>query len=69
MSNSQGGSMPRLLSREELSDVLRISIRHISRFVSEGKLKPIRLGRRVLFSDSEVTRFLESQQNERIDEV
>jgi excisionase family DNA binding protein len=60
-------SVEQLLTLLELADQLKISPHTIRKFVRDGRLKPTRICRRLLFSPSEVRRFLETclQENAR----
>jgi excisionase family DNA binding protein len=53
--------VPRLLTKDEACDLLRISPRSIDRLRSDGKLRALKLGDRVLFSPDELQRLLDAQ--------
>jgi excisionase family DNA binding protein len=52
--------IPQLLTLLELAEKLRVSPHTVRSWVKKGKLQPVRLCRRLLFSPDEVTRFLAS---------
>ncbi|MDG6831991.1 helix-turn-helix transcriptional regulator [Glaesserella parasuis] len=47
---------------KELIALLKISRTTIDKHVKEGRLQKIKMGKRTLFSASEINRFLQSQQ-------
>lgn len=51
-------TLPRLLTLIEVAQVLSLSPHTIRSFVKRGKLRPVRICRRLLFAPDEVTRFL-----------
>lgn len=55
-------SMGRLLTLLEVADMLRVSPHTIRAWVRKGRLQPVRICRRLLFSQQEVTRFLAEAQ-------
>jgi excisionase family DNA binding protein len=57
-------SVEQLLTLSELADTLKVSPHTVRKFVREGRLKPLRICRRLLFSPSEIRRFLETCQQE-----
>lgn len=48
----------RLLTLVEVSDMLRVSRHTVRSWVRQGRLKPLRICRRLLFSEQEVMRFI-----------
>ena len=50
--------VPRLLTLHDLAETLRVSPHTVRSWVKQGKLRPIRLCRRLLFHPDEVARFL-----------
>ena len=52
--------MEALLSVERAAEVLGISVWTIRRYVSTKKLRPVRIGRRVLLEESELRRVVEA---------
>lgn len=52
--------IPQLLTLLELAERLRVSPHTVRSWVKKGKLQPVRLCRRLLFSPDEVARFLAS---------
>jgi excisionase family DNA binding protein len=48
----------RLLTLIEVSDLLRVSPHTIRAWVRKGRLRPVRICRRLLFDPAEVSRFL-----------
>lgn len=52
-------TMDKLYTIKETSDVLRISRANLYRLITDGKLKPLKLGKRTLFEESELNRFIE----------
>lgn len=64
--DAKGGEnhMRALRSVEEAAGLLGISKWTVRSYIREGKLRPVRLGRRVLLSEDELERFVnESQQS------
>ena len=51
-------SVPQLLTLLELAERLRVSPHTVRSWVRKGKLRPVRLCRRLLFRPDEVARFL-----------
>jgi len=51
-------SLHRLLTLVEVADLLRVSPHTIRAWIRGGKLQPVRLCRRLLFSRSEILRLL-----------
>jgi len=49
-----------LLSKKEVCRLLPISESTLNRLLRDGKIRPVRIGRRVLFEEEEVRRFIES---------
>jgi excisionase family DNA binding protein len=49
-----------LYSRNEAAKALRISIDTLNRLTSSGRLRPCRIGRRVLFSEDAINEFIHS---------
>lgn len=48
----------RLLTLAEVADRLRLSPHTVRAFVKKGKLSPVRICRRLLFSQDELARFI-----------
>lgn len=51
-------SLPRLFSLLEVAEQLRVSPHTVRKWVKKGKLRPVRVCRRLLFDPNEVARFL-----------
>lgn len=51
-------SVPRLLTLLEVADLLRISPHTVRAWVRKGRLHPVRICRRLLFSPETVRRFV-----------
>jgi excisionase family DNA binding protein len=51
-------NVPQLLTLLVLARMLCVSPHTVRKWVREGKLRPVRICRRLLFSPDEVTRFL-----------
>jgi len=49
-----------LLNKKEVCKVLFISESSLNRLLRAGRIRPVRIGRRVLFEEEEVRRFIES---------
>jgi predicted DNA-binding transcriptional regulator AlpA len=50
----------RYLTKDELAGVLRVSVRTITTYMSQGLLpQPLQLGRKLLWSEDTVTQFLQ----------
>jgi excisionase family DNA binding protein len=52
----------KLYTRKETAKLLRISQVHLWRIVQQGKLQPVYIGNRQLFSQAELERFCGVQQ-------
>jgi len=51
-------AIPRLLTLLEVADRLRVSPHTVRSWVRNGRLRPVRVCRRLLFEPAEVIRFL-----------
>jgi excisionase family DNA binding protein len=51
-------TVPQLLTLAEVSETLRVSSHTVRAWVRHGKLTPVRICRRLLFSPDELVRFL-----------
>jgi excisionase family DNA binding protein len=51
-------STPRLLTLLEVADLLRVSPHTVRAWVRKGRLQPVRICRRLLFSPEVVARFV-----------
>ncbi len=51
-------TLPRLLTLLEVADLLRISPHTVRAMCRQGRLRPVRLCRRLLFSADEIARLL-----------
>jgi len=51
-------TIPRLLSLSEVADLLRVSPHTVRAWVRKGRLQPVRICRRLLFSPDAVSRFV-----------
>jgi excisionase family DNA binding protein len=51
-------AIPRLLTLLEVADLLRVSEHTIRAWVRRGRLQPVRLCRKLLFSADEIARLL-----------
>lgn len=52
------GVIPKLLALREVAECCRVSPHTIRKWVREGKLRPVRLCRRLLFHPDEIARLL-----------
>jgi excisionase family DNA binding protein len=52
--------MEKLYTIKETADLLRISKATLFRLMAEGKITPLKLGKRSLFTEEELTRFIET---------
>ncbi len=61
MANSitEESMVERLYDIEESAEILRVAPVTVRAWVSQGKLMPVRLGRRVLLTEKELERFVE----------
>ncbi len=53
------GHMEKLYTVNETMELLRISRPTLYRFIKSGQLIPLKMGKKTLFTESELTRFLE----------
>jgi len=51
-------TIPRLLSLSEVADLLRVSPHTVRAWVRKGRLQPVRICRRLLFSPDVVSSFV-----------
>jgi excisionase family DNA binding protein len=51
-------AVPQLLTLSAVAQLLAVSPHTVRSFVRKGKLRPVRICRRLLFAPDEVTRFL-----------
>ena len=56
--------MRALKSVEEAAGILGISKWTVRSYIREGKLQPVRIGRRVLLAEEEIERFVELHQEQ-----
>lgn len=49
------------MNRQEAAEYLRISLRSITNLVAARKIRPARVGRKLLFKRTELDRFLDLQ--------
>lgn len=56
--NVSEGSVPRLLTLVGVAGALSVSPHTVRSWVRKGKLRPVRICRRLLFDPAEVSRFL-----------
>lgn len=52
--------MDKLYSVKETMDILKISKANLYRLITDGKIRPVKLGGRTLFKESELERFIDS---------
>jgi excisionase family DNA binding protein len=57
------GGVPKLLALREVADCCCVSPHTVRKWVREGKLRPVRLCRRLLFHPDELARFLAEASN------
>ena len=50
--------VPRLVTLQEVADQLRVSPHSVRSWIRKGRLQPVRICRRLLFSPEEISRFL-----------
>ncbi len=53
-------SMEKLYTIKETAELLRISKATLFRLMAEGKIIPLKLGKRSLFTEEEIVRFIKS---------
>ncbi len=53
----------KVYSASETAEALRVSLPTIRAWTHQGRLKPIRLGRRVVYSEVEIQRFIDAGKN------
>jgi excisionase family DNA binding protein len=58
----QQGSLPQLLDVWDVAQKLRVSPHTVRRWKALGKLRPLKLGRRILFHPDDVARFINQAQ-------
>jgi excisionase family DNA binding protein len=52
--------MDKFYTIKEVSDLLRVSKQTVYRLMSSGKIATVKLGKRTLFTETELNRFTES---------
>ena len=50
--------MTRLLTLDEAAMALRVSVRTVQRLIASGQVRPVRIGRRTLVTETEVETYL-----------
>lgn len=58
--------MSELLTLDEVAERLRVSRRTIERLVSAGRIRPSRIGRRILVTDQELEAYIGSLRGRRV---
>jgi len=53
--------MTKLLSVQDAAELLSISRWTVRAYIRQGKLRPVRIGRRVLLREEEIERFVEAR--------
>jgi excisionase family DNA binding protein len=53
------GMIPKLLTIKETCEALRISRSTLHHLVENGELKPVKIGKKVLFDEKDLIKFLE----------
>lgn len=53
----------KLYTIDEVADFLRVSTRTVRRYIKEGKISGFKVGRGWRFSDTEISRFINEQQD------
>lgn len=56
-------NMEKLITVNEALEILRISRPTIYRLIANGSLKPVKIGKRTLFEEAELHRFLDNLKN------
>ncbi len=60
MEIAESGKVEKVFSAQQFADRLTLSLATIRAWTHQGKLNPIRLGRRVVYSESELQRVLDA---------
>ena len=55
----------RLLNRKETAEYLRLGVSTIDKLLATKKLKPVRIGRRVLFLQEDLDKFIQEARESR----
>lgn len=55
----------RLLTPKDVAELLQISVRTLERWVAEGKLPAIRLGRLIRFDPDDIRKFIDERKEEK----
>jgi excisionase family DNA binding protein len=55
-------AIPKLLALGEVAECCRVSPHTVRKWVREGRLRPVRICRRLLFHPDEIARFLTNSQ-------
>jgi excisionase family DNA binding protein len=59
----------RLLTLVDVAELLRVSGHTVRSWIRKGRLRPIRLSRRLLFHPDEISRFLAEAQNKQAAQI
>jgi excisionase family DNA binding protein len=62
--NEQSGTLPEVLDVNEVAALLKVSVPTVRRWVHDGKLKPVSLGRRQVFEVESIREFFEQSKRE-----
>ncbi len=54
--------IPKIFTVPKVAEMLAVSVPLVRKFVYEKRLRPVRLGRRVVFTEEEVMRFINENQ-------
>lgn len=54
------GTMEKLHTVKEVCDILKVSRAKLYLLINDGSLKPVKIGKKTLFRESEIQRFIES---------
>jgi excisionase family DNA binding protein len=65
--NQREGKVKILLNKEEASAALSISTGTLDRLVREGKIRPVRIGARVLFKVADLEAFVDNLDQEGVE--
>lgn len=57
-----GTEFPKIKDIKEVAEACRVSVPLVRKWVYEKRLRPIRLGRRIVFDEDEILRFLKENQ-------
>jgi len=57
-------SIPQIFTVKEFAQLCKLSVPLVRKWVAEKRVRPVRFGRRVVFTEEEIRRFIEENQEQ-----